>query len=73
MMNVRYYGTSQYMGLTMGLTMGLNLNLNLLLFAYRVRQLAYVAYVRTPNFIGMHMILHMRMLTRTLIFLPMIC
>ena len=57
----------------MGLTMGLTLNLNLLLFAYRVRQLAYVAYVRTPNFIGMHMILHMRMLTRTLIFLPMIC
>ena len=35
---------------------------------HRVRQLAYVAYVRTPNFIGVHMILDMCMLTRTLIF-----
>ena len=34
----------------------------------RVRQSAYVGYVRTPNFIGVRMIFDMRTLTRTLIF-----
>ena len=34
---------------------------------YRVRQLVYVAYVRTPSFIGVPMILDMRTLTSTLI------
>ena len=34
----------------------------------RDRQLAYVAYVCMPTFIGIRMILDMRMLTRTLIF-----
>ena len=34
----------------------------------RVRQLAYVAYIRTPNFNGVHMILDMRTFKRTLIF-----
>ena len=34
----------------------------------RVQQLAYVAYVSTPTFIGVRMILNMSTLTRTLIF-----
>ena len=34
----------------------------------RVRQLAYIAYVRTSTFIEVRMILDMRTLTRTLIF-----
>ena len=34
----------------------------------RVRQLAYVAWVRRPTFIGVNMILDMRPLTRALIF-----
>ena len=34
----------------------------------RDRQLAYVVYVCMPTFIGIRMILDMRMLTRTLIF-----
>ena len=36
----------------------------------RVWQLAYVAYVRTPTFIEVRMILDIRTLTRTLIFSP---
>ena len=35
---------------------------------FRVRQLAYVAYVRKSTFIGVRLILDMRTLTRTLIF-----
>ena len=34
----------------------------------RVRKLVYVAFIRTPNFIGVHMNLNMSTLTRTLIF-----
>ena len=35
---------------------------------FRVRQLVFVAYVHTPTFIGICMILDMRALTRMLIF-----
>ena len=35
---------------------------------FRVRQLAYVAYVRTPTFISVHMILDMPTLTPALTF-----
>ena len=38
----------------------------------RVRQLACVEYVHTPNFIGVRIILDMRKLTRMLIFFPTI-
>ena len=38
----------------------------------RVRQLAYVEYVHTPNFIGVRIILDMRTLTHMLIFFPTI-
>ena len=40
----------------------------MILKEYRVRQLAYVAYVRTPIFVGIRMILDMSTLTSTLIF-----
>ena len=46
---------------------------NLKLERGRVGQLTYVAYARTPNFIGIRMILDMSTLTCTLIFSLLFC
>ena len=40
--------------------------------AYRLQQLAYVAYVQTSTFIDAHLILDVHTFTHTLIFFPMI-
>ena len=48
--------------------MYLLIQVNMVRIMNRVQQLKYVAYVRTPNFIGMRMILDLRSLTCKLIF-----
>ena len=48
--------------------MYLLIQVNMVRIMNRVQQLKYVAYVRTPNFIGMRMILDVRSLTCKLIF-----